>query len=87
MRSNGDEDRRPEADGPFLISKAMREMLAVFLGGELPGRPFAGVHAQPRALDVCVIGVRYRFAVFAGREDDVALGLIGDREAFLLCQR
>jgi hypothetical protein len=65
----------------------MREMLAVFLGGELPGRPFAGVHAQPRALDVCVIGVRYRFAVFAGREDDVALSLIGDREAFLLCQR
>ena len=27
LRSNGDEDRRPGADGPFLISKAMREML------------------------------------------------------------
>src|SRR5262249_33460443 len=83
LRSNGDKDRRPGADGPFLISKAMREMLAVFLGGELPGRPFAGVDAQPRALDVCGVGARYRFAVLAGREDDVALGLIGDREAFL----
>jgi hypothetical protein len=83
LRSNGDEDRRLEADGPFLIAKAMRQMLAVFLGGELPGRPFEGVDAQPRALDVCVVGARYRFAVLAGREDDVALGLIGDREASL----
>jgi hypothetical protein len=83
LRSNCDEDRRLEADGPFLIAKAMREMFAVFLGGELPGRPFAGVDAQPRALDVCVVGARYRFAVLASREDDVALGIIGDRKAFL----
>jgi hypothetical protein len=30
-----------------------------------------------------VVGARYRFVVLAGREDDVALDLIGDREAFL----
>jgi hypothetical protein len=56
-----------------------QDAIAVFLGRELAGHPFAGVDTQAGAIDILVVDALDKAAFAIRNQLDVALGLVSDR--------
>ena len=82
IQDTGDIDGKRRRYGVALRVELLllgQDAIAVFLGRELAGRPFAGVDTQAGAIDILVLDALDLATLAIRNQLDVALGLVSDR--------